>query len=520
MSATGEGTLEPPPGLSQEAAGDVDTIVRGGSVQVIGQIVSRNLSFFFGAIFVRILDKASFGLYRVVVQILSNAGQLGIAGFNYAAMRWAARARGNEVRGGIKGAAIVGVSGAAIVSGLVVVGLLVFAEPLARVFENEPRNRPEVVDLIRLGAVYVPLFALLQVLRYVTQAFKTMVPSVMAGNIVQPAVRFVLATAALLAFESVTGAIVALNISVAVAVVVAIWYVVRMLGPEELRSRPVFEVGAMTRFAFPQAGASLLGVQTLGVGLLILASYSGRVEAGIFAIALALQGPGNVFLGGIVNIWAPVVADLHGRGEMERLDSLYKTINRWIVTFSFPVYAALLIMPEVFATAFAGDDAGGVAPVLAVLAIGNIFYSGTGPTGYVLSMTGRPGINFINSVVAVALFVGLGIVVAPDHGALGIAVVDAIVTALVNSARVIEARYLVGVQPFGRTFYKPVVATLIGAAVLLLWKLLPVDSLIFDGVGIAVAAAVYVFVLKRLGIDEEERHVIDRIRARALRRKG
>lgn len=507
-------------GLSKEAAADVATVVKGGAVQVIGQVTQRSVSFFFGMVFVRLLDKASFGLYRLVAQILANASQLGLAGYNYSAMRWAARARGTGERGGVKGAAVVGVTGSAVMSAIVLVAVLVFAGPLASVFEKVPERRPEVADLIRIGALYVPLYALMQVLRYVTQAYRTMVPSVMVGNIVQPMVRFVLGVAALVIFGTVTSAIVALNISLAVAVVLAIWYVLRMLGPEEIGAPARFHVGEMTRFAFPQAGSSLLGIQTLGLGLLLLGSLSGRLEVGIFAIGLALQGPGNVFLGGIVNIWAPVVSDLHGRGEMARLDSLYKTINRWIATFSLPVYAALLIMPEVFATVYAGDKADGVAPVVAVLAIGNIFYSGTGPTGYVLSMTGRPGVNFLNSVVAVGLYIALGLAIVPEHGALGMAVVDSIVTALVNTARVIEAKVLVGVQPFGRTFYKPVVATLVGAAVLLVWKLLPMDSLVLDTVGIAVAAGVYLLALKKMGIDEEERHVLQRIRKRALKRKG
>lgn len=48
------------------------------------------------------------------------------------------------------------------------------------------------------------------------------------------------------------------------------------------------------------------------------------------------------------------------------------------------------------------------ASLVAILAAGNLFYAGTGPTGLVLSMTGRPGINFVNSAVAVALYIGLG----------------------------------------------------------------------------------------------------------------
>lgn len=54
---------------------------------------------------------------------------------------------------------------------------------------------------------------------------------------------------------------------------------------------------------------------------------------------------------------------------------------------------------------------------------------------------------------------------------MGMAIVDAVVTALLNIARVIEGKVLVGVQPFGRTFFKPVVATAVAGILQLVWRL-------------------------------------------------
>jgi O-antigen/teichoic acid export membrane protein len=345
-----------------------------------------------------------------------------------------------------------------------------------------------------------------------------MVPSVMAGNIVQPGVRLVLGIGLILVGLDQAGMVWALNIGVVAGIGVAVWYLDRLMTPAQ-RTAPVrFGFGPMLKFSLPQAGASLLGVQSLGLGILILGIFETDRAVGLFGIALSLQGPGNVFLGGIVNIWAPVVSDLYDRGAIDRLGSLYQTINRWIATFSFPVFAALMIEPDVFVRLFAGPRAASAAPVVAILALGNLFYTGTGPTGYVISMTGYPIVNFINSVVSVGLYIGLGWWLVPEHGLVGMAWTDAIVTALVNSVRVVEAKLLVGVQPFGRTFYKPCLATMVGAAVLLLWNQVVGDSIPLDLTGVALGAVAYVYTLKRLGMDEEERHVIERIRARAFKR--
>lgn len=504
--------------LSADARTDVATVAKGGAVQIVGQISQRGLSYVFGAIFTIILSPAAYGLYRSISQVLANVSQLGLAGFNYAAMRFIARARAAGDPGGVKGAARVALFGTGITSLVVMVVFLLFTEALADLFtEGDPRSEAEFIRLLRMGAPYIPLFGLLQTLRYCTQAYKTMVPSVVAGNIVQPVVRFVLGIAAVLLGFHVGGAVVSLTISIAVAALVAGWWFARLITPDERAAAPRASVGAMVRFALPQGGASLLGIQTLGLGILILQAVAGNRTVGLFAIALSLQGPGNLFLGGIVNIWAPVVSDLHGKGEIARLDALYKTINRWIATFSFPVFVALLLEPELF-TKFYGAKAAGAATATAILAVGNFFYTGTGPTGYVISMSGHPTVNLVNSIAGVALYLVLGTWAAREHGLVGMAWVDAGVTALINTARVIEAKVLVGVQPFGKSFLKPVAASIVGAAVLLAWRLIPADSTIVDVAGIAVAGAAYVVTLKLLGLDEEEAYVLRRIKKRAFKR--
>lgn len=508
-----------PEGLSRAAAADVRTVAKGGAIQIVGQVTQRGLSFFFTALAIQLMGRAGYGVYRVVAQVVGIAAQLGLAGFNYATMRFITKARASGDHGGVRGAARVGLTGALVGSALVVLALLLGAELLAERFPDVGKSRSDLAALFRLTAPYVPLFALLQVLRYCTQAYKTMLPSVVAGNVVQPGIRFVLGVALLIAGFQAAAALVTLMVSVAVAAVVAGWYFLKMMTPDERSAAPAAPAGAMVRFALPQGGASLLGVQSLGLGVLVLGAYSGDVAVTLFAAALSLQGPGTVFLGGIVNIWAPVVSDLHEKGEIARLESLYQTINRWIATFSFPVFAALMIVPDLFLGSFF-PKAAGAATAVAVLAAGNLFYTGTGPTGYVLSMTGRPGVNLVNSAVGVALYLALGAVLVPRHGVLGMAIVDAVVTAAVNTARVVEAKIFVGVQPFGRSFFKPVVATAVGAAALLAWRAIPGDALWLDWTGMAVATVLYFAVLRRLGVDPEEQMVLDRIRKRAFKGRG
>ena len=113
----------------------------------------------------------------------------------------------------------------------------------------------------------------------------------------------------------------------------------------------------------------------------------------------------------------------------------------------------------------------------------------------------------VNSAVGVALYVAGGFWVVPDHGAVGMAAVDAVVTAVINSARVVEAKLLVGVQPFGKSFAKPVIATAVGTATVLLWKLVPGDNAVLD-----IAATRSLSDLRRVLVHAASHQVVRQVR--------
>lgn len=513
----------PPSALTGERADDVRIVAKGGATQILGQITQKGLTFVLVAVLVRFLGTGDYGIYRQVFQVLTVATTLAAGAFPVAAVRFIVRARTADDPAAARGAVRLAFT-AATISGMVVfaVGLLA-ADWLAAAFADSEADVEYLAFLFRVGAAYVPLYACMQVMRLSTQAYKTMTPSVMIGNVIQPIARFGLSFIALLAGFAVTGAIVALVLSAGLGLLAGLWYYGRLLTEEERAAAPRWEVGPMLRFAFPQAGAILFSTQSLGLGVLLVGLYGLDREVGVYGIAQSLQLAGGLFLSSIVGIWGPMVVEIYERGDLKRLQSLYQTINRWVATFSMPVFAALILQPELFVTIIAGQQGAGAVVLVPILAAGNIFFVGTGPSGYLLSMTGRPGINLANSVVSVCLYVGLGILIVPKYGAIGMAVVDAIVTVVINLAKAVEGKILVGVHPFGRTFLKPVTATLGASGVLLIWRIVLGHSTITALAGLIVAAVVYMGILRILGLDPEEELVIGTVKKRfagMLKRSG
>jgi O-antigen/teichoic acid export membrane protein len=499
---------------------DARTVAKGGAIQVVGQIVNKGLTFVFIAVAVRAVGTAGYGLYREVFQILTIAATVAAGGFPFAALRFIGKARARNDPGGARGAARSSLVATWLISALVFAALLVLAPQLAGAFGDSVAERAQLTTLLRVGALFVPLYATMQVLRLATTAYKTMVPTVVAGNIVMPGGRLLAATAALLAGYAVGGLVVALVLSAAGGMAVGFWYYRRLLDARERSARPTGDLGPIVRFALPQGGVALFSTSSLGLGIIILGLFRSDHEVGLFGIAQPLQLLGNMFLVSIVGIFNALVVELYEKREMSRLQSMYQTINRWVATFSVPILIALMLQPEFFARLLGGEAGVEAAPLIPIMALGNLFFVATGPSGNFLSMTGRPLLNFGNAVVAVALYIGLGVWLVPLYGALGMAIVDAIVTMSVNIARVVEIKLLVGVQPFGRSFAKPIVATLAAAAFMILYKLVFEHSFLIDAASLVLFGLVYLAVLRTMGLDEEERSVFEAIKAGFVKRFG
>jgi O-antigen/teichoic acid export membrane protein len=501
-------------GLPDGSATDVAALAKGGGLQMAGRVSSRVLGFAFIALAVRILGPARYGLYREVTQVLLIAAALGPGGFQFAAVRFIARARALRRHGAVKGSATVAIRGGAIVSTLVFFGILVFAPAIAHHFATGATKQAELTRLLRLGAAFVPIYSVTLVLLYCTQGYRTLFPTTTVNDVGLPLARFALGSIAILVGLDVAGLVAAQVLSAALALVGAVWFYRRLLSDEERSAPPEREVGSIVRFALLLGASNLFSTQSLGLGVILLGIFSSDRNVGLFAIALALQAAGGVFLQSLVGIWAPVVTKVYEEGDIARLQSLYRAITRWIITFAFPVYAALIVLPDFFGRLLAGHSGADATSLIVVLAIGNIFYSGTGPSGHILNMTGRPRITLINSITAVIIYIGLGAIVVPRFGAIGMAAVDAGVTALINIAVVLEGRILVGVHPFGRSFFKPLAGTVAFALFLLVWRTALGTSLAIEGAGLILGVLIYIGILSKLGMDPEERYVFGRIKQR------
>lgn len=224
-------------------------------------------------------------------------------------------------------------------------------------------------------------------------------------------------------------------------------------------------------------------------------------------------------------MFTPTIAELHGKGEKQKLEMMFKVVTNWSITLCLPIFliATLFSVPLL---GLPGKDYIGGWPLLVALAAGNLISALVGPVGYLLLMTGHQKYSFFNSLSVVILTVVVGLILAPHYGAMGVAISTGLAVGVINCVKVIEVYFLLKVHPYRRDTLKPISAGVISAMVtgglLYLFNLAHFSLQIFhlhltvelELVLVPVFLACYIALLALFKISPEDKIVVDKLAKR------
>src|SRR5437667_11639285 len=142
---------------------------------------------------------------------------------------------------------------------------------------------------------------------------------------------------------------------------------------------------------------------------------------------------------------------------------MFQVVTNSSITFSLPLFLIMVIFSP-YVMALPGSGFASAWPLLIAFSVGSMINAGTGAVGYVLLMTGYQRLSFLNSLVAVVVNIGLGILLTPRYGAMGTAISTGLAICALNLMRLLQVRLLLKMHPYRLDVLKPVAAGLIIAA--------------------------------------------------------
>jgi O-antigen/teichoic acid export membrane protein len=214
-----------------------------------------------------------------------------------------------------------------------------------------------------------------------------------------------------------------------------------LIGPEVWSfSAAMFGIGMM-EFFMGQTDRVALGY------------YRGAHDVGIYAVAAALVAYEPIILQSVNQIFAPVIADIHTRGDSLLLGRLFQTLTKWMLGLTFPLAIVMIVYARPIMAVFGHDFESGW-PILVIGTCGQLVNCGVGSVGCLLLMSGNQRRLIRVQAYMAATMVALSIWLVPLWGALGAALAAALTNVGVNLWNLVEVRSALKLSPYNRSYLK------------------------------------------------------------------
>lgn len=498
--------------LPLERFGDERTILAGTGQNVVGMVVAIVATFGTQVLITRALGASAFGIVTLATQGALVLGYFARFGMDMAAVRRVAidvgRGERSRVRAVVMRASIISTVSSLIVAAAV----FLLAEPIARSLAADAAGA--ATGAFRAAALAIPFTALVQVYLGATRGLKIMRHTLYVFWMGQPLAWFALILAGWLVSRSVGVTTLAYTVSWVGATAAAAWLWYRETrgfgGDPPLPG----EVRDLMRYGAPRAPAALFSQLLFWTDVFVLAVFASSREVGIYSAAARAGQVLLLFIISVSLMFSPFVADLHARGEREKLDRLYKQLTRWTLAATLPVFIVLTAAPESALRLF-GAEFGVGATALGILLLGQLVNVATGAVGFVLIMIGRTGWDLLVYAASVAFDIGAAafLIGGLGLGIEGAAIAGATTMALSKVARLWLVWRFMGMQPFTRHYALLAVplalglGAALGAHALVAGASWPVDLAVTGGIG----TLAYVAVLVAFGLPPAERRVLARL---------
>lgn len=494
---------------------ELKTIAKGGSISLFGNLFWMLFALLFQIFMARTLGPAGVGLLSLGLSLIGIAVIFVLFGLHRSVVRFVAHYAGigDQARtaGAIQSALRIFGGTVLLVTPLIWLG----ADFLAR----DVFNKPELGIVLRILALSIPFTALMQLLLAVAQAFKRVEHKSIIEQMVVPLLKICGAALAIYAFNfGLMGVVVAILFSAIVGALlsaISVWPLYPLRGENTKQERAVLPTRAMLAFSWPLWLTSLIGRLWNQTGILLLGAFATSEQIGIYHIGTRATIFIVIFLEALNSIFSPIISELYARNDKKSLSTMYQTITRWALTLSVPVFL-LLFMFSTEIMAFFGPEFVVGSSVVRILALSQLIFIVTGPSGRILTMTDHPRFNLLNMFLTLVINLLLGFWLIPQYGAFGAAIVGAISITFINTLRLVEVYLLLHIQPYNLTYLKPLVAGLLAATItVLIGQLLPNWPAIWrlGSLGL-ILGLIYLLVLLALGLDENDQVIIQAVQQR------
>jgi O-antigen/teichoic acid export membrane protein len=490
---------------------DIKKVAKGTGTTLIGGIAGGGFNFLSQIMIARFLGVEAFGLYALgfaAVKICEIFAKLGL---NSGGMRFVSIYK-DDSKSKLKGV-LISSTGISLLNGVLLGTILYF---LSDFFAQKIFHKPELTESLRLFAMSIPFISGISVVSSLLLGFQNTKYNVYINNFFQPLTNITLIICFYYYGFRLSGVIYSFILSHIISFIIAIFYL-NKLSPEikNLDIKPIFEIKSLISYSIPLLFLGFINYFLSWTDTLMLGFLSTTTDVGIYRAASRVPFIMTLFLGATNSLYAPLVADLYNKGEMQRLANIYKSTTRWVTYAVVPVFVFILFSPKEIMMVFGKEYIETGYIVLIIFSFGQLISCIVGGAGYTLIMTGRQNIQLLISVASVVMNVALNIILIPRYGSIGAAIATSISIAFANITKVILVFSYIKAHPFNAHFFKFASFSIIAVIALLIlnnyFLSFPKFSFGIKAFEVLLIFSVFFYFVK---LEAEDKFIFDKIRSK------
>jgi O-antigen/teichoic acid export membrane protein len=454
----------------------------------------------------RLLGPESLGLLTLGLTIATTATIVACAGVDQGVIYFVARAQ--PVTGAMAqpDGAAAAIRTALLITAVGGAGLGALGVLLAPWLAGDVFQAPELRPILLILAAAVPLACVFAAALGALQGSFRIVQRAVVEWILFPVLTLVLAAGLLLRDGGIQGVAVAYVAAWTVSALVAVSAALRIPG----KTRPLI-VRPLLAFSLPLMFSLLTGYLLFHIDVLMLGALASLREVGLYSVATRLALPLFLVLDSVARAFAPLAAHLYSHDQSRRLATVYAAATEWVLAINVPAGVLIAVNAEPILALF-GQEFVAAAPALRVLSAGIVVATACGTAASMLTMTRWQRLEMFDNLLLLSLNVVLNLMLVPRFGALGAAAATASSAGAVYALKVVQARWLLGVQPF--RWRQLATLALAGACAALAWAAtwpFALASTTALAARVGVFAASYVVLWWRWGVSPSSREVLQAI---------
>lgn len=435
-----------------ETAAASSRIASGAVVVLVGHVIGMGLGFSTRILSARLLTPSEYGALILGVTIMTILSLIGQLGLRQGVPRYIPI---DEDPAAVSVTAFQLTIG----SSLVLVGVtILFSEQIARQLAGV-----EFQSLIVVFVAAAPFLAVLEIAAGIFRGAEDALTKGLVYNVLHRFSVFVLLVVAVVAGYGPLGAAVGWASAVAVTAIVAVVLVRKTALPERVRWRTidVDKARKLVSFSIPLMAASSVWQLMQQIDTLFVGHFLTTAGVGVYDAAFILS---RLIL---VSLWAfgflllPVFSQLGEQNAHSEMDTIYKSITKWMVVVTVPGVLFLIGFGDALLVSIFGSEYESATGPLVVLSTTFFLHIVAGPNKEALVAIGETRYILRANLVTFVVNLALNLTLIPTIGILGAAIATGSAYTCMNALVSYRLYAQTGIHPYSRAIASPLLITVI-----------------------------------------------------------